>query len=250
MRPLRAPAVCILAILTACSGGDPDPIIGKWRRADNREVLEFATDGTLTRVTSLPTRAGPDTRVTSGGSYRLSEEGKIQLVREPDGPVSMGYTMLSDSMYLEGLDGQRLKYYRDTGQMPAVTYQLSTVDGHPVPYVHLQQVPTPTGSTFAEKVAYKGGTMTLDPLTHTFTQTLRIELPGWTSTGPETEYRHGSYTLVGDSLTLRYTGDPESPPLTGTLRGDGLTYGAYYSSPFRNTPQRYLTGPVLGYERS
>lgn len=250
MRPLHIPAVCTLVFLAACSGGDADPVVGEWRRADNREVLEFAADGTLTQVTSLPTRAGPDTRITWGGSYRFPEEGKIQFVREPDGPVNMDYTMLGDSMYLEGLDGQRLKYYRDTGEKPAVAFQLRTVDGHAVPYVHLQPIPTPTGSTFSQKVAYKGGTLTLDPLTNTFTQTLQVELPGWVSTAPETEYRHGSYTLVGDSLTLRYTSDPEAPPQSGTLRDDELTYSSFYSSHFRKTPHKYVAGPALGYVRS
>lgn len=249
MRSLHVPAVCILAFMAACSGGDHDAFVGKWRRADNREVLEFAADGTLTRVTSLPSRAGSDNRVTWGGSYRLPQPGEIQLTREPDGPVQMSYAMLGDSVYLVGLDGQRIKYYRDTGEKPAVSYHLRTVDGHGVPHVHPQEVHTPTGSTFTEKVAFKGGTLTLDPLTHTFTQALQVELPGWTSNSPETEYRYGSYTLVGDSLTLHYTSDPESPSLSGRLLGDELTHGTFYNSPFEKAPQKYLPGPVLGYVR-
>ena len=184
---------CLLA-LAACSSAGADEFVGRWKRADNREVLEFAEDGTLTKLASVSADSGRDRQVTVGGTYRVPEEGQLQLTQGPDGPQNMAVQVFGDSMHLTGLDGQRVTYYRDRGDKPSVTYGLSSVDGHPLPHIHRARVPMPSGSSYLMGMEYRAGEIMLDPLTHTFIETLTAVEQGMVRTGGDWTTRLGAPT--------------------------------------------------------
>ena len=234
---------CLLT-LTACSSTSADEFVGRWKRADNREVLEFAEDGTLTKLASVSAGSGRDRQVTVGGTYRVPEEGQLQLTQGPDGPQNMVVQVFGDSMHLTGLDGQRVTYYRDRGDKPSVPYRLSSVDGHPLPHVHQARVPVPSGSSYLMSMEYREGEITLDPLTHTFVETLTAVEQGMVRAGGDwTTTARGRYTQEGNSVTLDFEGS-DRQPAKATIRGEVLSYRTMIENPVARE-QQFMEGPQL-----
>jgi hypothetical protein len=190
-----------------------------------------------------------DRQISFGGTYALPADDQLQLTVGPDGPANFGYQMLGDSMYLTGLDGAPVKYYRDRGDQPSVTYVLRTVDGQAVPRLHETPIRISPRSTMTEKTEYREGSLVLDPLTRTFVATLTIAQPGWSGGGPHPEKLEGTYTTTGDSLTLRVASPAGAPPLPGRMEGETLAHRAYVHIPRAPDGQEFRPGPVLGYVR-
>lgn len=236
MQLIRALAIMLMPLLMSCAGDRREAIVGKWKRADNREVIEFAEDGTLTRLSTIQNQ-----KVTSGGSYTFPNEDKIQLVGQFGGPATFGYEMLGDSMYLTHLDGKRTKYYRDRGDRPSINYVLRTVNGQAVP----NTIPLPG---LDRRATYTEGSLTLDLLTHTFELKHTVGLSGALG-GPTPRIFTGTYIQKGDSLSLHPDTPPDSPPLPGSIQGETLTHETYISTVAPRDGQKYIPGPVLGYVR-
>jgi hypothetical protein len=152
--------------------------------------------------------------------------------------------VFGDSMHLTGLDGQRVTYYRDRGDKPSVTYQLSSVDGHPLPHIHQARVPVPSGSSYLMGMEYREGEITLDPLTHTFVETLMAVEQGMVRAGGDwTTTVRGTYMEEGNSVTLDYGGFGR-PPAQATISGEVLSYRATIENPVVREKQ-FIEGPEL-----
>lgn len=230
------------ATVVACSGGEEDAIVGKWKRSDNEQVMEFTKDGTLTEVALSRDPFMPSMSV--GGTYRLTDEGRLEIEQPFSGPITYGYEMMGDSLRLVGLSGGSSMYYRDTGDKPPVTYQLRTMDDRAVPFIEVR--PSPVFSTGEDTTTYEGGTLTLDPLTHTYSRELTAPVSGgrYRMALSKSSRSSGTYTLDGETLTLRDENNLSQPPLTGTLRGDRLTH---VSHEYDGSTEQYTPGSVMGY---
>ncbi|HEX8271538.1 MAG TPA: hypothetical protein VF615_02735 [Longimicrobiaceae bacterium] len=243
MQFLRMSAVVLAAVLAACSREESSAIEGQWKRADNRVVLEFAEDGTVTRLATIPSMSGSDSKVTIGGTYSFPAEGKIQLTQGPDGPQNFDLRMFQDSMHLTQVGGQRETYFRDRGDKPSVTYALSAVDGQPLPRVVQAQVLVRPGFSRTMSLEYQGGEITLDPLTRTFVQTLTAVEQGMVRSGGSwTTTLSGSYSQQGETVTLRYE-DARIPPAEGTIKGERLSYPTSIEAP--TSQPTFVPGPVV-----
>lgn len=243
----RITAAALVAAIVACGNAEHDSVVGKWKRSDNQEILEFAEDGTVARVATLRRMRGPDAHVTTGATYKFPSEGKIQVAQELVGPVTYAYQMFGDSMRWLGPDGKTLTYYRDNGEKPSVTYRLKTVDGHPVPYLMEDQLPISATRSIPQKTEYHDGHLILDPLTHTFSLT-QTTARGSRLLNPQQTYRfYGTYREEGDSLTLRYERPADAPPMAGSIHGANLTHQTYVEYPLAPEGQNYRPGPMMGY---
>lgn len=210
-------------------------------------VLEFAGNGTVTRRAVLSAASGTDTEVAMGGTYSLPEEGKLQLAQGPDGPQNLDFRMFGDSMHLTPLGGRRETYLRDRGDKPSATYALSAVDGQPLPHVVRVPVPVRPGFSHTMSIEYQAGEVTLDPLTHTFVQTLTaVEQGRVRSGGSWTTTLRGSYSQQGEAVTLRYE-DSGIPPAEGKLTGERLSHQTSIEAP--TARPTFVPGPVAEFTR-
>ncbi|HEX7241312.1 MAG TPA: hypothetical protein VF263_13640 [Longimicrobiaceae bacterium] len=247
MQVSRLATFGLITAMFACADAERDTVVGKWKRSDNQEVLDFAEDGTVSRVATIRRMKGPDAHVTTGGTYTFPSEDKIQVAQELVGPITYSYQMFGDSMRWVGPDGRRVTYYRDNGEKPSVTYRLKTVDGHPLPYLAEHQLPISAARSILEKTEYHEGQLILDPLTHTFSLA-QATARGSRLLGPRQTFRaYGTYLQRGDSLTLRYEAPSDAPPMAGSIYDSSLTLQTHVHNPLAPEGQKYLPGPTMAY---
>lgn len=247
MQFARMSVIALAVALAACSRGESSEIAGKWKRADNRVVLEFAEDGTVTRLATIPSVSGSDSKVTMAGPTASRRRASSQLTQGADGPQNFAVRMFQDSMHLTQVGGQRETYFRDRGDKQSVTYTLAAVDGKPVPHVFRAQVPVRPGYSRTMSIEYQAGEITLDPVTHTFIQTLAAVEQGMVrSAGGWTTTLRGSYSQQGEAVALRYE-DAKIPPAEGRITGERLSYPTSMEAP--TSQPAFVPGPVVEFTK-
>ena len=208
----------ILTLLAAC-GSEQDALVGRWRAANGPDVQFFA-DGTV--------NIGRDSPL--GARYRVTEEG-LRIEQDGVGPVVVPLEMMGDSFAVDGkgvLGRGRLTFFRDTGDHSPATHALV---GAPAGRGSCRETRRFfSGSSKTEEVAleaaFQGGELVLDPLTHSFTQTVQLELrEGKGPNGqmlraqnPSGRFR-GRYEEAGGEITLRYQESSSLTEVTGRREG-------------------------------
>lgn len=204
----------MIGLLAAC-GSEQDALVGRWRTADGPD-LEFFGDGTV--------NIGRDT--PRGARYRVTDEG-LRIEQELVGPVVVPLEMMGDSFAVEGkgvLGRGRLTFFRDAGRHSPAAYALA---GQPVGRGSCRETRRFfSGGSKTEQVAveaaFQGGELVLDPLTHSFTHTVQLELrEGKGPSGqmiraqnPSGRYR-GRYEEDSGKITLRYQDSGSLAEVTG-----------------------------------
>jgi hypothetical protein len=214
------PLALILATTAACAG-DQEDLVGRWRAAHGGEI-EFFDDGTLT----VGSRTG-----TAGGARFALEEGRLRLEHPLLGPVSLPIEMHADSFRVEGqglLGRGETWYYRDRGTDAPVLHALqagSSVRGTCTETTRFMNGSSRVADVPVEAV-FTEGELVLDPLTHSFTQTLTLELrAGTTPDGvmhPHLPLRgvyRGRYVEHDRQITLDYEGVDSLTQVQGRREG-------------------------------
>lgn len=207
-----------IALLGAC-GSEQDALVGRWRSADGPD-LEFFADGTV--------NIGRETPV--GARYGVTEAG-LRIEQDLVGPVVVPLEMMGDSFTVDGkgvLGRGRLTFFRDTGDLPALTHAMV---GEPVGRGSCRETRRFfSGGSKAEQVAveavFQAGELVLDPLTHSFTQTVRLELREGTgpngqlirAQSPSGRY-HGRYEEADGTIRLRYQDSGSLTEVKGRREG-------------------------------
>ena len=191
----------VIALLGAC-GSEQDALVGRWRSADGPD-LEFFADGTV--------NIGRETPV--GARYGVTDAG-LRIEQDLVGPVVVPLEMMGNSFTVDGkgvLGRGRLTFFRDAGDLPALTHAMV---GEPAGRGSCRETRRFfSGGSKAEQVAleaaFQGGELVLDPLTHSFTHTIRLELREEKGgqmmrvQSPAGRYL-GRYEEAGGTITLRY----------------------------------------------
>jgi hypothetical protein len=211
-----------LALLCGC-GSEQDALVGRWRAADGPN-LEFFADGTV--------NIGGDRPV--GARYQITDEG-LQIQQDLVGPVVVPMGMMGDSFTVEGkgvLGRGRLTFFRDTGGQAPTHHTLA---GEPAGRGSCRETRRLfSGGSKTEQVAleaaFRGGELVLDPLTHSFTQTVAMELReakginGQMVRAQQLSGRYrGRYEEQGGKIMLRYQDAGTLVEVTGQREGERIT---------------------------